>query len=30
VDLSQAGVEIGQILEHLHGKNGVELGIPLV
>ena len=27
VDLPQAGVEIGQILEHLHGKNGVERSV---
>ena len=29
VDLAQTGVEIGQILEHLHGKNGIKLGVAV-
>src|SRR6516164_5385949 len=29
VNLAQTGVEIGKILEDLHGENGVELGVAI-
>ena len=29
VNLAQTGVEIGKILEDLHGENGIELGVAI-
>jgi hypothetical protein len=29
VDVAQTGVEIDQMLEHLHSKNGIKLGVAI-